>query len=232
MAGEIKELQLITHRINEMYIYLGNRFKNIMKANEKEKEDITNEVAKEKQTYEQGLEKYNNDIRLFKEEAIKLQKELEGSKEVNTKLQAKIDEISEHNENYKELNKQYKSSIEKLKVTIEDLEHLRTENNRLVIDNKQLQENNDNLASELWFCKREVEKIEEKFLKDKEDHRGYVSRIKEQHTLERQTSILELQLKHQKTIESLNVKTANLQTDYNNKLKELLFNIEKQKKDV
>ena len=229
MAQEIKELQLLTHRINEMYIYLGSRFQNIINANEKEKEDIANENAKEKQAYEDGLGEYKSQIKKAEEQVLKFQKGLEEANMANVEFKTKIGEITEHNENYKELNMQYKDKIEKLTMKVESLEYLKLENDKLEGENRKLQENNDNLASELWFCKREIEKIEEKFSNDREDNRSYISRLKEQHTLEKQTAILELQLKHQKDIEDLNAKTASLQSEYNNKLKDLLFSIENKK---
>ena len=89
-----------------------------------------------------------------------------------------------------------------------------------------MQENNDHSASELWFSKREIEKLEEKLVKNKEDYNNHISRLKDHHHLETQTALLENQLKHQKTVERLNEKTAEMQKEYNEKLKELLFNKE------
>ena len=226
MAEEIKELQLLTHRINEMYLYLGTRFQNIIKSREKEKEEISIENVQEKEAYDQTIDKYNSELKEVKEEMLKLQEKLDTTKDLNKELSSKVDDINGYNENYKELNKQYKRNIEELAQEVKALEHFKEENDKLVVDNNSLQENNDNLASELWFAKREIEKLGDKLLQNKEEYKGYMSRLKEQHTLEKQTTILELQLEHHKNIELLNEKAANMQNEYNNKLKELLFSIE------
>ncbi|HHX63192.1 MAG TPA: hypothetical protein GX707_21140 [Epulopiscium sp.] len=226
MAQEIKELQLLTHRINEMYVYLGTRFQNSISSTKKEKEEMNKEVAQEKKNYDEEIEKYKSKVERVKEEVLRLQEEISNVKKENNKLNEKIEEINSYNENYKELNNQYKTTIEQLTKEVGNLKHFKVENDTLTAENSKLQENNDNLASELWFSKREIEKLGEKLLKGKEDYQSYVSRLKEQHTLEKQTAQLELQLEHQKNIELLNTKAANMQTEYNDKLKELLFNIE------
>lgn len=224
MAEEIKELELLTHRINEMYLYLGTRFQNIIATRQKEKEQIGKNAEEEKKSYEESLEEYKSKANSIKEEILKIQEELKSSQKTNQELSKKIEDIKGYNENYKELNAQYKNNIEKLTKEIEDLMHFKTENDTLVLENSKLKENNDRLASELWFSKREIEKLEERLSKDKEEYNNHISRLKEQHHLERQTALLESQLEHQKTIETLNAKTANIQKEYNDKLKELLFN--------
>ncbi len=224
MAEEIKELELLTHRMNEMYLYLGTRFKNIIKTTEKEKETISQEVTKEKEDYDKKLEGHNTKIHHMKEEMFRLTKELEDTKALNKELTIKIEEISGYNENYTELNKQYKNNIEELTNKIQELKHFKAKNDTLVLSNKTLEENNDRLASDLWFSKREIEKLEENLIKDKEEYKNHMSHLKDQQHLEKQTALLEMQLEHQKAIETLNSKTANLQEEYNDKLKELLFN--------
>lgn len=226
MAEEIKELQLLTHRINEMYLYLGARFKNIIASSEKEREDISKETEEEKESHKEELDKYKGELKNVREEVVKFEKELTTSKEDNKELVKKIEEISGYKENFRELNGQYKNKINELEGNIQSLKHLKEENDSLVKANKALQENNDNLASELWFSKREVEGLKEVQHKNKEDYSNHISRLKEQHLLEKQTQKLEMQLKHQKTIESLSNKTASIQDEYNQKLKELLFNME------
>ncbi len=232
MAQEIKELELLTHRINEIYLYLGTRFQNIIATGQKEKEETSKSVAEAKESYQEEIGKYNTKIKTLKEEVEKIQEELKDAKNSKQELTAKIDEVNGYNENYKELNKQYKNNIEKLTKEVEDLKHFKIENDDLVSRNSKLQENNDRLASELWFSKREVEKLGEKLVKSKEDYNNNISRLKEQHHLERQTALLEIQLDHQKAIETLSEKTATIQEEYNNKLKELLFNTKDKQEDI
>ena len=224
MAEEIKELESLTHRINEMYLYLGTRFKNITAGVEKDKEAIRAEVNKEKEDYEKEKAAYESQLKSAREEVAKLQKEVQEIKAANKDLNMKIEELTGYNANYTELNKQYKNNIEELSKKVEDLKHLKEKNDTLVASNAKLEENNDRLASDLWFSKREIEKLQETLNKDHEKHKNYLAHLKEQHHLERQTALLEMQLDHQKTIEALNDKAANLQEEYNNKLKELLFN--------
>lgn len=227
MAEEIKELEALTHRMNEMYLYLGTRFKNIIADVEKDKEAIRSQVKKEKEDYVKEKADYDSELKNVREEVVKLQKQIEASKSTNHELNLKLEEMAKYNANYTELNKQYKSNIEELTKKVEDLQHLKEKNDTLVVSNTKLEENNDRLASDLWFSKREIEKLQEALVKDREKYKNQLSHLKEQQHLERQTALLEMQLEHQKTIETLNDKTANLQEEYNNKLKELLFNTQK-----
>lgn len=144
----------------------------------------------------------------------------------NKKLSIKVDELNSYNENYKELNNQYKEKISELTNKIDSLKPLEEENSKLTSTNHQLQEANDNLASDLWFAKREIEKLNNQLLKNQKETERHVLHLKDQHHLEKQTTILELQLKHQKDIEALNSKMTNMQEEYHDKLKQLIFQIE------
>lgn len=225
MSEEIKELQSLTHRINEMYLYLGTRFQGIIESKAKETQDINIEIDDGKKEYERQIEVYEEKIKMLEGEKLKVEEEINIAEIKHKDFNIKINEITGYNENYQELNKQYKSNIEKLTIEVDELKSLKNINRELVKDNNQLQENNDNLASELWFSKREVEKLNKQLFKNKEDYKNNTSRLREQHHLEKQTAILELQLENQKAIEALNSKAANMQEEYNDKLKQLLFNM-------
>lgn len=229
MSEEIKELQSLTHRINEMYLYLGTRFQDLMELKEKERKDISVEINEVKQKYEKNIESYKEQIAALSKEKLEVEKKLSEVKKQNQQLDVKINDMIGYNDNYKELNMQYKSTIEKLTIQVDDLKGLKSKNDELAKDNKQLKENNDDVASELWFSKREVEKLNKQLLESKENYKNHTSRLKEQHQLEKQTAILELQLENQKIIEELNRKAANMQTEYNDKLKQLLFDIDHKK---
>lgn len=231
MAEEIKELQLLTHRINEMYLYLGSRFKNIIASQEKDQEEISKEIQLDKESHQEEVDNYNKQLQSLRDQVLKLEEEVTSSQESKKKLGAKLEEVTSYNNNFKELNNQYKKQIMELEENIQTLKHFKEENVTLVKDNEKLQENNDNLASELWFSKREVEGLKENLHKNQEDYNNYIARLKDQYALEKEREILEMQVKHQKAIETLSQQTASIQTEYNEKLKELLLNIENKQEE-
>ena len=225
MAEEIKELQSLTHRINEMYLYLGTRFENIASLNKKDKEDMDQLIADNKQSYEKDIGDYKGKIKKSEEQVEEFKQEIAIIEKSNKKLSIKVDELNSYNENYKELNNQYKEKISELTNKIDSLKPLEEENSKLTSTNHQLQEANDNLASDLWFAKREIEKLNNQLLKNQKETERHVLHLKDQHHLEKQTTILELQLKHQKNVEALNSKMTSMQEEYHDKLKQLIFQI-------
>ena len=231
MAEEIKELQSLTHRINEMYLYLGTRFQNIVSLGEKEKKDMDQVIIENKLGYEEDIKKYKEQIKSIEEKMGALRQKSNEIEESKKDLSAKLTEITSYNENYKELNEQYKNNIIKLTENLESLKPLKEENTQLIASNKQLQESNDNLASDLWFAKRENEKLNDQLLKNKKEYERYTSHLKDQHHLEKQTNVLELQLENQKNVEVLNNKMAAMQEAYHEKLKELIFKTEASPKE-
>ena len=226
MAEEIKELQSLTHRINEMYLYLGTRFQNIMNLSEKEKKDMDQVVIKNKLSHEEDIKKYKEQVKNIEEKMVALQQKYSQIEKTKKELDTKLTEIKGYNENYKELNGQYKNNITKLTEKLENLKPLKEENIQLLVANKKLQENNDSLASDLWFAKRENEKLNEQLVKNKKEYERYVSHLKDQQHLEKQTTVLELQLENQKNVEKLNTKMAAMQEEYHDKLKQLIFQID------
>lgn len=235
MAEEIKELQALTHRINEMYLYLGTRFQNSASLNEKEKKNMDEAIKSSKLSFEEKVRAYKEaaeNTKISVEEKVTvLQQELDKTKQANKKLTEQLMEISDYNENFKELNSQYKNQITLLSKDIEKAEPLKMENTKLLGTNHKLQETNDNLASDLWFSKRENESLREEIQKNKKEYERYISHLKDQHHLEKQTTVLELQLEHQKNVEVLNSKMATMQEEYHEKLKQLLLQVEPPQKE-
>lgn len=225
MAEEIKELQLLTHRINEIYMHIGARFQNIIDIKEKEKVKIETEIAKKQDAYEDEKKKYIMMIDNQKRQLSQLEEKHKEITSVNENLKKEIEKANDYNESYKELGKQYKDKIVELEEELENLKQYKEENEQLRESNKVLQEQNDNLASELWFGKREIEKLNEQISKVKKEYEGNLSYINEQHSLEKKTIHLNLQLENQKNIESLNQKIVTIQEEYNEKLKEMLLQI-------
>ena len=231
MAEEIKELQSLTHRINEMYLYLGTRFQNIISLGEKEKKDIDQVIIENKLNHEENIKKYKEQVKIIEEKMGTLKEEYHEMEESKKEINTKLIELTSYNENYKELNEQYKNNIIKLTEELENLKPLKEDNTQLITANKQLQEGNDNLASDLWFAKRENEKLNEQLIKNKKEYEHYLSHLKNQQHLEKQTTVLELQLENQKNVEVLNKKMAVMQQEYHDKLKELLFQMEATQKE-
>lgn len=231
MAEEIKELQSLTHRINEMYLYLGTRFQNITSLSEKEKQTMDEAIENNKLSYEEDIKAYKETVKNVREEITLLKQELKKAEQTKNLLTDQLSEISGYNENFKELNNQYKNQITLLSKDIEKTEPLKIENTKLLDINQSLQETNDNLASDLWFSKRENETLGKEIQKNKKEYERYISHLKDQYHLEKQTTVLELQLENQKKVEVLNAKMATMQEEYHEKLKQLLLQIELPQKE-
>lgn len=229
MSAEIKELQSLTHRINEMYLYLGTRFQDIVNQNKIEQEEVSKELNNKDSEYEKKLRGYKDKIKQLEDDRVDTQKQLDGVTIDKEESDVRIKELTEQKESYKELNNQYKNNIEDLDKEVASLKGLKDKNKVLEKTNKELEEKNDNLASDLWFTKRDIEKLNNKLISNKEEYENAILSFKKQSNLEKQAAILELQLENQKKIEELNNRLANMQEEYNEKLKEILFDIESTK---
>lgn len=228
MSEEIKELQLITHRINEIYINLGSRFQTIINMNEKEKSSIELEVQEKLNNYSEEIKNYIENLNEQKKVTLEIEEKYKAILKENEELKKEIQKLSDHNENYNQLNKEYRNKITKLEEEVEKFKEYKKENQNLSATNSDLQDKNDTLASELWFCKREIEKLNDQFNKKKKEFEKNLEYINEQHNLEKQTIKLELQVQHQRDIELLNQKIVTIQEEYNNKLKDVILQINKQ----
>lgn len=231
MTEEVKELQALTHRINDIYLYLGTRFQNIKNLNEKEKEDMDEFINESKASHEEDLVSYKEQVKNVEEEMKTCKDKYKEIEEVNKKLTTKIDAITGYNANYQELNNQYKNNIQELTKKLNAHQPLKEENDKLVKVNHQLKESNDDMASELWFAKREIEKLNESLIKNKKESDQQTAYLKDQYQLEKQTTVLELQLENQKNVERLNTKLATIQESYHEKLKEFILEIEHKQKE-
>ncbi|NLI89219.1 MAG: hypothetical protein GX366_02240 [Epulopiscium sp.] len=229
MSEEIKELQSLTHRINEMYLYLGTRFQDIINQNKREQEEINKELSCKDNEYENKLREYKDKIEQLKDDKVDIQKQLDNVTISKEESDQKIRELTEQRESYKELSNQYKNNIENLSKEVASLKELKVKNKALAKTNKVLEEKNDNIASDLWFAKRDIEKLSNKLISNKEEYESSILSFKKQSNLEKQAAILELQLENQKKVEDLNNRLANMQAEYNEKLKEILFDIENTK---
>ncbi|PHV70657.1 hypothetical protein CS063_08990 [Sporanaerobium hydrogeniformans] len=127
------------------------------------------------------------------------------------------------------LHTKYEEEIERLKEQIESLQRLKLEMDERNEENTRLKERNDELASEMWFLKREIEKGEEekKYLHAKYEEE--IKQLRNAHALELKNSLLELKLSNNEKIQLLKEENLKIQQDFNARLE--AFYQEKQDKE-
>ena len=107
IAEDLKELQIITQRTNDIYLNMGYRIENINKANEKESQD---QLLKKESIISELKEK----IDMLNFENTNLEEASNTIVDQNNEHLKRVSELTEININVKELNEGYKQKNDDL----------------------------------------------------------------------------------------------------------------------
>ena len=241
IAEDLKELQVITQRTNDIYLNMGYRIENINKANEKESEE---QLSKKDSTILELKEK----IEMINFENSNLEESNSNIVNQNNIQIQRVNELTEININVKELNegykqknddlmgivseyKQYKIEIEKLKVLLGDkqaqsidlsnsirdkdntIENLEKSIQKATEDNKRTAKDNENERITI------IDRLKKDNIKELES-------IKKENELNNKLAILELKEVHQGEMEKIQSKyNSNIEL-YQNKYNVIVDRIE------
>lgn len=226
IAQDLKELQSLTQRINDIYLNMGYRIENLYEGQKRKtdqlldkKDEIINEMHDE---LEASRDKYENLVKLYNEK----------NNSIND-LCKDIERLTENNQNLKALNEEYKKNISDLekklqvfKDAIGEIEQLKAENTAITDEKQALSiqlAERDALIREL---KDQLEHIEA-------SHKEDLRLLKQNFDMERAKLALELEKEHleqsekikkeyQKAIERQELKEENIKISYDRRINELM----------
>ncbi len=221
IESEVSELQFLLQRIQNLYLNMNEKAEVRLQAQLHEKREEIEQFKKGQEELQKRLEEEHQQL-LKKEEAFHLKEEAYKTLEETSKQKEKsLQEVKQQLTNVQLLQSKFEEEIERYKEKIESLQRLEREIDERNEENTKLKTRNDELASEIWFLKRELEKGEEekKYVLSKcEDE---LRQLRSAHALELKNSLLELKLSSQEKIQLLKEENLRLQQDFSAKLEAL-----------
>lgn len=241
VAQELKELQTLTQRIYNIYLNLGYRIENVTKEQQEQQEkelnkknsiisDLQEKNESSKADFEALTEAYNNIVNQ------------------NNEYLQRVNELTESNNNIKALVEEYKGKNDMLLSDLAEYkqyrisnEELKKENETLTSELNKLTFSNTNLEDQLKNTKEEIERIktDNKNVLDahREESELVLAKLHEEHEnalkqalnvaeIEKEKTILEIEKKHQKELQEIQINANNQINSYQSKVKVLLDEIE------
>lgn len=213
VAEDMRELQGLTQRINDIYLSIGYRIENIVKLKDSEMEK---ELAK-KDLIISDLQDKLSDLKAQHEGLMEVYKNKVNDE---SELLSRVNQLTDNIENIKALNEEYKGKIDTLTGIIDEYKGYKQENDSLELEINKLTKRIDELYSEIYEKDFDIDKLNaniENLNKDiskmKSEYEDEIVKVKEELELDKDKAILELKKKHQDKI-------ADLQQDYNEKVSE------------
>lgn len=224
---DLDELQILTRRINSIYINVGERIDLISKDKDEQYKDL---LAKKDnliytlQTKIQGIEELNS---IMNSDVQRLENELKDSKEENLNLENKY---SQDINTYTEVNASNKALIQEYKNKIESLNKVIEENRQYKSAADKSQQELLNITTEMNSFKninieltKEIEQLNSTLESLKTKSKEDLSELKEKLNFEKEKALLVLEKNHQDSIQKLH-------DEYNLKVKALLDEMESSRK--
>lgn len=125
VAEELKELQILTQRINNIYLNLGYRIENVTNAQQEKYQSELNKKDSIIYDLQNKLEDVNNDKITLKEDFDKLVNQ-------NKEYLQRVNELTESNDNVKALNEEYKRKNDDLLSIVGEYKQYKAENIKLM----------------------------------------------------------------------------------------------------
>lgn len=221
IAEDLNELQLLTQRINDIYLNLSYRVENIGKIKEKE---FQKELKLKIEDIEKLKEKINQleekNKELLNDKKILNEKLEEKSKEEQNFL-SKIKHLDMANKSLAELNTEYKEKIKGLNDTIENYEKLKEENNKLKKLSNTLNNKINELENAIGEKEKQIVELQGNVERINLSHKQELKNLNDKLTNKYEKQILDLQKQNQIEIEELKAKNDKKIEEYQFKIEEM-----------
>ena len=160
-ANDMSELQVLLQRIQNLYLHIGEKSKILLTQNTKQFQEELVTQEKENVLLKQRVKDLEDKLEVYKKEKEQQEQTIQKSKEENKKMLKQVEESQSQAKNYLLLHNKFEQEIKILETQVEELKRLELEIEERNKENTGLQNRNDELASEVWFLKREAEKLAE-----------------------------------------------------------------------
>lgn len=220
--SDIVELQNLTKRIHSIFINMTEK----SKLNYKEEQEALQKVIEaQKEEKEQLLQKNQQSEEIVKKLQLDLNKQKEEEaalKEEITKSKKAFDILKKQSENNMLLHDKFKEEVELLKEQLNQYKRLDLEVQERNEEISKLKARNDETASEIWFLKREIEKLQLEKEQLIEKHETEVKSQEKQQQLILTNKLLEQSLEFSKKIDELK-EALNHEKEEKNKLEKAFY---------
>lgn len=226
VAQDLKELQSLTQRINDIYLNMGYRIENLHEGQKRKtdqlldkKDEIINEMHDKLET---SRDKYDNLVKLYNEK-----------NNIINDLCKDIERLTENNENLKALNGEYKKNISDLEKKLQEFENAIGEIEQLRIANIAITDEKQALSIQLAEKDALIRELKDQLEHREESHQEDLRLLKQNFDMERAKLALELEKEHleqiektkkeyQKAIERQELKEENIKISYDRRINELM----------
>lgn len=227
VAQDIEELQRLLQRIQNIYFNMSERAHLLVEEQKQEVEQSLEQKEEEKKKLEEEKALLAEEIEKLKEEVLKplkeenknLKKEVAGLKETLKGLEEGIGDQKQQIKQHHVLCEKYEQEIERLKEENSKWERLALEIEERTKENERLKTRNDELASEIWFNQRELEKSKENLKAESEKHAQQVLVLQEKYALELNNQLLQQSL-------AFNEEKTKIQTQHYSEMEKLQSRIQ------
>lgn len=221
-AEDIGELQRLLNRIQAIYLNLGQKTEFIIEERLQEGEKIVEEKEKEKTEL---IERIQVLEKVVEDKKTALKENKKHIEEMNQKYLSTMEELNESKRQLKNnqlLYDKYEAEIKGLETKIGEFKRLEIEIDERNEENQKLKTRNDEIASDMWFLQRDMDKLKEELagvmLKSQEDQ----EKIKRNYELELKNQLLEQKLAFNAQIDLLKEENFKSQQEYATKMQNYL----------
>lgn len=230
--SDIVELQNLTKRIQGIFLNMTEK----SKMSYKEELDTLKKVIETQQTEKNEWTKTKDELEAALKEAQvrenEAQKREEALCEKVSIAHKEVDVLKKQLENNLLLHQKFEEEVSKLKEKVKSYKRLEAEIEERNNENTKLKERNDEIASEIWFLQREVEKLQKEIEQLYKKHEDEKNVIKAQFDLKLNNALLNQQLEWQEKnnllkeeILLLKEEKVALEKQYHKKFEEFLAQI-------
>lgn len=238
LAQDIDELQRLLQRIQNMYLNMSERVNLIVEERIseveqglEEKEEEKKSLLEEKTNLEEEIKRLKEEeIKVLKEEKKNLEKEICGLNDTIKELEEVIKDQKQQMKQHHLLCEKYEEEILRLKEENSKWERLAVEIEERTAENERLQTRNDELASEIWFNQRELEKSKESLRIESEKHHQEISALKEKYELELKNQLLQQSLLFNEEKTKMQSQHYNEMEKLQSKIQDFLLNADNKSK--
>lgn len=229
IASDLDELQQLLQRIQHLYINMNERTALVVDTKFREKDEVIEETLAEVARLKNQQQELNEKNEKQKKDNTLLKKALE-DKEVELKeLKNIIEQQKIQIKQQSLLEEKYEDQIVTLQEKIETYKRLDLEISERNEELTQLKTKNDELASEVWFAQREIEKQIKDYEMALEKKEIQCQQLKESYNLELTNKLLEQKLLFNQKIDLLKDEHYKIQQQLNEKIHKILEQKDKDK---
>lgn len=221
-SDDINELQRLLNRIQGLYLNMGQKIEFLIEEKVQESEV---EVHKKEEEVKGLLDQ----IEGLEKKLVEKEKEMNDKNTIIQELEDKQKETDKELEQSKNqlinnqlLYNKYETEIQSLVDKIEGFSRLEIEIEERNAENQKLKTRNDELASDIWFLQREIEKLKDEREKEIEKLQEDQIKLKQTYDLELKNQLLEQKLANNAKIELLKEENFKTQQEYAKKMQEYL----------